>query len=34
MCASIVGFKVSAFNDFEQATNWLQATDGLESLLG
>ncbi len=32
LCASIGGFKISAFDDFEQATNWLQSSDGLEDL--
>ncbi|MFA5252134.1 MAG: hypothetical protein WC454_06085 [Phycisphaerae bacterium] len=32
MCASVSGFKISAFHDFEQATNWLQSSDGLEDL--
>jgi hypothetical protein len=31
-CANISGFKISAFDDFEQATNWLQSSDGLEDL--
>ena len=31
-CANISGFKISAFHDFEQATNWLQSSDGLEDL--
>ena len=32
LCASISGFKISAFDDFEKATNWLQSSDGLEDL--
>ena len=32
LCASISGFKISAFNDFEQAAYWLQSSDGLEDL--
>ena len=32
LCASTSGFKISAFDDFEQATNWLQSSDGLEDL--
>lgn len=31
-CANISGFKILAFDDFEQATNWLQSSDGLENL--
>ncbi len=32
MCANISGFKISAFVDFEQATNWLRSSDGLDDL--
>jgi hypothetical protein len=32
LCASISGFKISAFDDFEQAANWLRSSDGLEDL--
>jgi hypothetical protein len=31
-CANISAFKISAFDDFEQATNWLQSSGGLEDL--
>jgi hypothetical protein len=33
LCAAISGFKILAFDDFEQATNWLHSTDGQEGLL-
>lgn len=32
LCGGIGGFKISAFADFEEATNWLQSEDGLEDL--
>jgi hypothetical protein len=33
LCGGIVGFKILAFDDFEQATSWLQAADGLQGTL-
>ncbi len=32
LCATISGFKISAFTDFEKAESWLQDSDGLEAL--
>jgi hypothetical protein len=32
MAATVSGFQLSAFTDFEQAINWLQSADGLEEL--
>jgi hypothetical protein len=32
MCANIDGFTVTAFTDFEKATNWLQSNDSIEGL--
>ena len=32
MCANIDGFIISAFTDFEEAIEWLQAEGGLEGL--
>jgi len=32
MCANIDGFTVTAFTDFEKATNWLQSGDSVEGL--
>jgi hypothetical protein len=33
MCATISGFKILAFDSFEQATNWLHSSDGVEDLM-